>query len=78
MTWHDLCISECRLVHNVLPLAALTRKGMTMNSRKVENLLALLGALIILFGVSVAASTALAADVATADSSLKIDRSTID
>ncbi|MDH3351231.1 MAG: hypothetical protein OEM60_05430 [Gammaproteobacteria bacterium] len=49
-----------------------------MNSRKVENLLALLGALIILFGVSVAASTALAADVATADSSLKIDRSTID
>jgi len=49
-----------------------------MNSRKIENVLALLGALIILFGVSVAANTALADDAAVADSTLKIEVSTID
>lgn len=48
-----------------------------MNSRKIENGLALLGALIILFGVSVAANTALADD-AVADSTLKIEVATID
>jgi hypothetical protein len=50
---------------------------MIMNSRKIENLLALLGALIVLFSVSVAANSALAADSAAIDANLKIEVSTI-
>lgn len=44
-----------------------------MNSRKIENGLAVLGALIILLGVSAAANLALADEAVTADSSLKIE-----
>jgi hypothetical protein len=76
-TWHGLCIEDCRHLYNALPRAALTAKGMIMNSRKIENLLALLGALIVLFSVSVAANSALAADSAAIDANLKIEVSTI-
>ena len=44
-----------------------------MNSRKVENGLALLGVLIVLLGVSFAANTALASETDAYRSSLKIE-----
>jgi hypothetical protein len=44
-----------------------------MNSRKFENGLALLGVLIVLFGVSSAANTALASEAGTPAPSLKIE-----
>jgi len=44
-----------------------------MNSRKIENGLALLGILIVLFAVSSAANTALASEVDAFGSSLKIE-----
>jgi hypothetical protein len=43
-----------------------------MNSRKVENGLALLGVLIVLFGVSSAANTAFASEADAVGTSLKI------
>jgi len=49
-----------------------------MNSRKVENGLALLGVLIVLFGVSSAANTAFASEADALDTSLKITVSTTD
>lgn len=47
-----------------------------MRTGKFENVLALLGALIIVFAVSSAANTALAADAGTFDSNLKIESTT--
>ena len=44
-----------------------------MNSRKIENGLALLGVLIVLFGVSSAANIALASEADVFGSSLKIE-----
>jgi hypothetical protein len=49
-----------------------------MTSRKFENGLALLGLLIILFGVSFAANTAFASEADAPGTSLKIAVSTID
>jgi hypothetical protein len=49
-----------------------------MNSRKFENGLALLGVLIVLFGVSSAANTAFASEADVLGSSLKITVSTTD
>ncbi len=47
-----------------------------MNTKKVENLLALLAALIVLFGVSTAANMALADDANTMDLTLKTEATT--
>jgi len=47
-----------------------------MRTGKFENVLALLGALIIVFAVSSAANTALADEVNTLDDTLKIEAST--
>ena len=47
-----------------------------MRTGKFENVLALLAALIIVFAVSSAANTALAADARILDGSLKIESST--
>jgi len=49
-----------------------------MNTRKIENGLALLGVLIVLFGVSSAANTAFASETDAFSTSLKIAVSTID
>jgi len=49
-----------------------------MNSRKFENGLALLGVLIVLFGVSSAANTAFASEADELGTSLKIAVSTTD
>jgi hypothetical protein len=49
-----------------------------MNTRKFENGLALLGVLIILFGVSSAANTAFASEVGALNPSLNIAVSTTD
>ncbi len=49
-----------------------------MNSRKLENGLALLGALIVLLGVGSAANTALASEADAVSASLKIEVSTTD
>ena len=46
-----------------------------MKSGKVENGLALLGVLIVLFGVTSAANTALADEAGTLNSTLKIEAS---
>jgi hypothetical protein len=48
-----------------------------MNSRKFENGLALIGVLIVIFGVGAAANTALASEAGALNSSLKIAVSTI-
>ena len=56
--------------------AALSNKGKTMYTRKVENGLALLAALIVLFGVSCAANIALADDAGTMGPDLKKEAST--
>ena len=47
-----------------------------MNTRKFENGLALLGVLIVMFGVGAAANTALANEAEALNSSLKISVST--
>jgi hypothetical protein len=68
-SWHDLCNKEVET--NILaatqgqssPLV----KDSIMKSKYLENGLALLGALVILIGVSAAASSALAVDVGTVE-----------
>jgi len=49
---------------------------MIMRTGKIENALALLGALIVVFAVSSAANTALAGEANIVDDSLKIESST--
>jgi len=56
--------------------AVLANKVKTMYTRKIENGLALLAALIVLFGVSSAASIALADDAGTMGPDLKKEVST--
>lgn len=60
------------------PGDACNLKGKTMNSRKFENALALLGVLIVFLGVGAAANTALASEAGALNSGLKIAVSTID
>jgi hypothetical protein len=62
----------------VSPSDARNRKGKIMNPRKFENGLALLGVLIVMFGVGAAANTALASEAEALNSSLKISVSTTD
>ncbi len=47
-----------------------------MKTRKFENVLALIGALIVLVGVGSAATNALAAEAGSLDATLKIEAST--
>jgi len=53
--------------------ATLANEGTTMKTGKFENGLALLGALIVLLGVSFAANTALADEAGTSNPTLKIE-----
>jgi hypothetical protein len=74
-SWHGLCNKEVEELNKVA-WATLANKGMIMRTGKFENVLALLAALIIVFAVSSAANTALAADAGIFDDNLKIESST--
>ena len=74
--WHGLCIST-KQEHNeqnrVAWGDARKLKGLIMRTGKIENGLAILGVLIVLFAVTSAANTALADDSNNFEGNLKIE-----
>ncbi len=68
-SWHGLCIKDIASNTQATTQGQSSRqnKDSIMKSKTFENILALLGALVILIGVSAAASSALAGDVGTVE-----------
>jgi hypothetical protein len=74
-TWHESCNKSLSLTQQVA-WATLANEGITMRTRKIENGLALLGALIVLLGVTFAASSALADEAINLNPTLNIEAPT--
>ena len=68
-SWHGSCIKEIEPNTQAATQGQSSQqnKDSIMKSKYFENVLALLGALVILIGVSAAASSALAGDVGTVE-----------
>ena len=69
-SWHEYCSKEIEILLSAATYGRMSlqkRKESIMKSKIFENGLALLGALVIIIGVSAAASTALAGDIGTVE-----------